>query len=494
MTLADERAKKLDVSPADSDGETLRRCRQAAELIQRGQYEDAREALGGLWRGTGLRPDVESLDAPTAATVLLQVGALSGWLGATRQEGGAQEAAKDLISESAALFEQAGERAGAALARSDLALCYWREGAYDEARVLLGRSLEELSGADAERRAVVLLRSVTVECAAGKLRDALEILGASARVLEACENHALRGNFHSLYAVTLRRLGALEGNSEHFDRAIIEHTAAIYHYELARHERYRAYNENNLANLLRQIGLYAQAHEHLDRAAAVFSRLKDTGLLAQADETRARVFIGEGKYAEAARAIGRSVQVLEKGGASAILADALTTQGVALARLGETEKSLDVLRRALRMAEEAGALANAGRAALTLIEEHGEGRAPTGAELYELYGRADELLRATQDAEDVGRLRACARDVMRKMAGPQPGERGFTMYDLVEELEERCIEQALEAAGGSVTRAAKLLGLRHQSFIAMLNTRHRKLLHKRSPAERRLRSIIKETK
>jgi tetratricopeptide (TPR) repeat protein len=494
MTLADERAKELDVSPAESAEKILRRCRAAAELIQRGQYEEAREALGWLWRGTGLRPVVEGLGAATAAAVLLQVGALSGWLGATRQEGGAQEAAKDLISESAALYEQAGERASAALARSDLALCYWREGAYDEARVLLGRSLEELTEADAERRAVVLLRSVTVECAAGKLRDALEILKASARVLEACENHALRGNFHSLYAVTLRRLGALEGNSEHFDRAIIEHTAAIYHYELARHERYRAYNENNLANLLRQIGLYAQAHEHLDRTAAVFSRLSDTGLLAQSDETRARVFIGEGRFAEAARAVERSVRTLEKGGASAILADALTTQGVAWARLGEMEKSLDVLRRAFRMAEEAGALANAGRAALTLIEEHGGRRVPTGAELYELYGRADELLSGSQDAEEVARLRACALIVMRRMAGPQPGERDFAMHDAVQELEARCIEQALEAAGGSVTRAAKLLGLRHQSFIAMLNTRHRKLLPKRSPAEKRLRSIIKASK
>jgi tetratricopeptide (TPR) repeat protein len=466
----------------------------AAELVQRGQYEDAREALGDLWRGAGRRPEVGGLSAATAAAVLLQVGALSGWLGATRQEGGAQEAAKDLISESATLYERAGDSAGAALARSDLALCYWREGAFDEARVLLGRAHAELAGADAERRVVVLLRSVTVECADGKLHDALEILKASARLLDACENHALRGNFHSLYAVLLHRLGALEGKSEHFDRAIIEHTAAIFNYEQARHERYRAYNENNLASLLRRMGLYGQAHEHLDRAAAVFSRLDDTGLLAQADETRARVFIGEGKHAEAARAAGRSVRTLEKGGVSAILADALTTQGVALARLGETEKSLEVLRRAVRVAEEAGALVNAGRAALTLVEEHAAGRVPEPAELYDFYRRADELLCATQDSDDVARLRACARVVMRKMAGPQPGESGFMMFDAVRELEERCIEKALEASGGSVTQAARLLGVHHQSFIAMLNTRHKKLLPRRSPAERRLRSIIKPSK
>jgi transcriptional regulator with PAS, ATPase and Fis domain len=83
---------------------------------------------------------------------------------------------------------------------------------------------------------------------------------------------------------------------------------------------------------------------------------------------------------------------------------------------------------------------------------------------------------------------------MRGMAGPQPGEREFTMQDAIQELEERCIEQALEAAGGSVTRAARLLGLHHQSFIFMLKTRHQKLLPKRRPAEKRLRSIIKTSK
>jgi DNA-binding NtrC family response regulator len=135
--------------------------------------------------------------------------------------------------------------------------------------------------------------------------------------------------------------------------------------------------------------------------------------------------------------------------------------------------------------------ADAGRAALTLIEEQGAGRAVSPAELYELYRRADELLGVTPLAEDAARLRACARVVMQRMAGPRPGEPDFSLRSAVREVEERCIEQALEAAGGSVTHAARLLGLRHQTFTSMLNSRHRKLLPKRSPAEKRLRSIIK---
>lgn len=83
---------------------------------------------------------------------------------------------------------------------------------------------------------------------------------------------------------------------------------------------------------------------------------------------------------------------------------------------------------------------------------------------------------------------------MRRLAGVQLGDKNFTIFNAVQELEAKLIGQALDEAGGSVTRAAQLLGIRHQTFLSMLNTRHRKLLEKRSPPEKRLRSIIKEIK
>jgi tetratricopeptide (TPR) repeat protein len=98
------------------------------------------------------------------------------------------------------------------------------------------------------------------------------------------------------------------------DRAIIEYTAAIYHYEQAQHERYGAANENNLIFLLYKLGRYEQAHEHLDRARRVMVRFKDAGLLAQVDETRARVFVAEQKYREANGVLDGVIQTLEKGG------------------------------------------------------------------------------------------------------------------------------------------------------------------------------------
>lgn len=125
MNLADSRLKALDSLSLTTDERAILRCQVAADLIHAGQYEAAREALGEIWRGIGERPNVGGLEERTAAEVLLQVGALSGWIGASRQEAGTQEAAKDLMSESAALFERLGEVARAAVSRSDLALCLY---------------------------------------------------------------------------------------------------------------------------------------------------------------------------------------------------------------------------------------------------------------------------------------------------------------------------------------------------------------------------------
>jgi DNA-binding NtrC family response regulator len=146
----------------------------------------------------------------------------------------------------------------------------------------------------------------------------------------------------------------------------------------------------------------------------------------------------------------------------------------------------------MTVAETVGALSNAGLVALALIEEHG-GTRLSAVEVSKVYLRADRLLKATQDAEDVARLRACGRIVIRRLSGARLHDKNFTFYGAIQDFEATIIEQALEEEGGSVTRAAKLLGLKHQSLITMLNTRHRQLLTKRKPPEKRLRSIIKKS-
>lgn len=56
-----------------------------------------------------------------------------------------------------------------------MALCYWREGALDEARVLLTDALAKLHGHDGDLKAVAMLRSAIVEWSAKRFHDAIEL-------------------------------------------------------------------------------------------------------------------------------------------------------------------------------------------------------------------------------------------------------------------------------------------------------------------------------
>ncbi|HLL13643.1 MAG TPA: hypothetical protein VK388_01070 [Pyrinomonadaceae bacterium] len=144
----------------------------AADFELRGEYESARDALAELWNGVGERPTLEGLSELTAAELLLRAGSLSGWLGSVRQIEGAQEKAKDLISESITRFQALGETTRVAAAQSELGFCYRRAGAYDDARVVYREALRELADAnEKELRANILLRLAIVESLSGRYND-----------------------------------------------------------------------------------------------------------------------------------------------------------------------------------------------------------------------------------------------------------------------------------------------------------------------------------
>ncbi len=302
---------------------------------------------------------------------------------------------------------------------------------------------------------------------------------------------ALNGKFHHGFADVLNHLSATECREEYIDRALIEYAAASYHYEQAGHTRYQACVENNLGFLYGTIDRFAEAHDHLDRAQALLTTLKDNVHLAQVDETRAKVLLEQRRNAEAEKLARMAVRVLESGGEQSLYAEALTTHGIALARLAKPKTAQEVLGKAVKVAQEAGDLESAGQAALTMIEEFGSHL--TEAELSEIYLRAAELLDKSQNMATLRRLCAGARRVLflTHAAAAPPDWKGFSFREAVRRYESHLIERALKEADGMVSRAAQLLGFKHHhSLISLLKNRHKHLLHVRTPIVPRKRSII----
>ena len=470
----------------------------AKEFEKVGDYQSASEALLEFWPERDSVPNLTGLDERMQAELLLRAGAISIGQASANQAQPDLEAAKNLITKSIGLFEKTVDRVGLAEAHGELGLCYWREGSYDEARIHLEEALGSVGDDEAELKAVLLIRAAIVEVDSERFHQALKLYNDALPLVSGSEDHPLKGSFHFGYGVLLRRLATPENREDYLDRALIEYSAAGFHFEQAGNNRALARVENNLGYLFFTIARHKEAHTHLDRARQLFQKLKDVGAVAQVDETRARTLLAQGYITEAERVVRAAVRVLERGGQQAVLAEALATHGVALARLGNDLRARSLFERSATVAETAGDLEGAGRAKLSIIEELGEKIA--AVELVSIYRSAIDLLKNSQDPTSTKRLISCAEIILNTLARletqtPEAIEdswEGFSLKRHVKAAESSVIERALRDAGGSVSKAAKLLGFKHhQSLISLLNSRHKDLLKTRSTVRKRRRHILR---
>ena len=204
---------------------------------------------------------------------------------------------------------------------------------------------------------------------------------------------------------------------------------------------------------------------------------------------------------------------LEQGGEQSLLAGALITHGTSLARTNSSEAALTTLKRGMNVAQQAGDPDSAGIAALTIIEELPQ--FVPYSELHEYYLHAESMLARSHHLGVRTRLGECARLLLtteNRVTNKRPADLsssghqlsaarteshtaaltpGASLEELVLNYEGDLIRQALETSRGSVTRAARLLGITHQGLAFILNGRHKSLLSIRTPVKRRRRSIIR---
>jgi len=449
MTLPASLLRDVETQTGSVDVRAERSCELAKQLENKGNYEDARQALSAYWPDPGERPQLNDLAPIMAAELLLRTGVITGAFGGKTQLAGAQEAAKNLISESLSLFQSLNCLQKIEEAQVELALCYWRTGEVNEARALLEETLSRLKG-DSDVRCRAIVRLAIVEYEQSRLNEALGLLTTNSSLFQKIDNDTLRGSYHSTLGNVLEGLWEKKQRSDYLDRALIEYTAASYHFEKIEHRTYLAHVQNNLGFLYFKINRCEEALDHLDYARRVLECLADVTTIAGIDETRAGVLLKQGRLREAERAARSSVNTLEKTDRHALLAESLVTHGRSLARLGDYNASLSAFQRAIDLAQLTGSLNKASEAALAAFQEIGDHLA----------------VRETEKAIP-----------------------GRTLGEEIQSYEHELIKRALENAQGSVTHAARNLGISYQALGYMLETRHKALLTERTPPRRRLRRV-----
>jgi tetratricopeptide (TPR) repeat protein len=466
----------------------LQGCQKALELKDRGDYDGAKEAMHRFWKALGERPDTTGLQPEVAAEVLLCVGTLTGWIGSRNEIKEADGWARDLITESIRYFESAGDVRKIAEARTELAVCYWREGSFDESRIMFKEALKKLT-TEGKARAVALLGVAVVEWSCSRNAEALEILTTNAPLFRKLTHHATKGFYHNTLAQVLQTFVTPEKKTEELKRVVREYEQADHYFKLARNTLYRGLVKNNLGIVLRDLSRYREAQEYLDQARRLTASVRDKVRTAQIDQARAEVMIVQGRIAEAERVARTAATSFQKSGRQCLLVEALTVRGTALARLGRTEEAQFTFRRAIEIAQQVDALNQAGIAALTMIEELDDLSPET---LSVAYKRASEWLAETQSLDLLRRITAAANKVF-SMVGTEPiAEDADALLnkplDFEQEklkAEKAMIKRALAQVNGSLTRAAMLLSMTYQKLGYILETRHRDLLKERTPVRRR---------
>jgi tetratricopeptide (TPR) repeat protein len=442
-----------------------------------------------LWGGVGERPELEGLHPSVAAEVLLRVGILTGWIGSKSQIKGAQETAKNLITESITYFESVSDHKKVAAARVEIAFCYWRDGELNEARIMLREALRKLT-IEGTTKARALLKLVTIENSAARYTDSLKILTDNAALFSRVSNHTVKGDYHNELAITLEEIAASEKRNDYFEQAINEYKAADHHFKLAKNPIFRASVKNNVGVILFNLSRFKEAHRYLDEARRLTVSFRDKAKTAQIDWTRAEVLIAEGKLKEAEAVARKAATVLEKGGHQCLLADALITQGIALARAGSNERAQFVFQKAIDVALQVDARSKAGVAALTLIEEVRELSPPV---LQAAYESAREWLADSQSQGILSRLNEAAGKFVSSVRADLSAEdaaeillsKPYALQEKMLKYERSMIRQALAQTNQRVTHAASLLGLSHQGLAYIIESRHPDLLKERSPIRRR---------
>lgn len=488
---------KLSASNLTANEEATQKCRSALEKRDKSDYEGARDVMRPLWNRIGERPEVKGLHASVSAEVMLCVGILTSWIGSKEGIEDAQEVAKNLISESINFYQSIGDVKKVAAARVEIARCYFREGALNEARIMLTEALQKLT-TEGNTRARALLRLAIVECSASRYDDASKILSENASLFSKINNHAIIGAYHNQVAMVLRKLATPEKRDDYLQQAIREYEKADAHFKLARNVVFRANVKNNVGFMLYKMSRFKEAHKYLEEARRLAVRIKNKVQTAEIDDTRAQVFIAEGKPKEAEAVARHAAKVLAKSGHQCLFADALITCGIALARLGRTEQAQFTFQRAIEVAHQVGALNKAGLAALTMIEELDDLSRTT---LRFSFERASEWLVDVQSKELVARFTAAANKVyaaLNREATPEEAteallNKPFNFHEEVLKLENNLIRNTLAKVNGSITRAAEQMGMSYQGLAYIIQRRHPELLKERSPVRRRSRKKDMQT-
>ncbi len=447
-------------------------CEDIYRCEMRGELRQAIGLLAPYWKGFKGEIKIPSVNKVEAANLLLRLGSVISAYGSAEQIKNSQEKSRECLSRAETIFDDLGDSEGKAQCQNKTGVTYWLNGDLETAHIYFRESL--FYAQSNESKAIANLNLGMSESSNFRYSSALKFYEKAYRFIgkiSVFTEAKIRNGIGLVYKNIGKSLSETE-RAAYFDKAIIEFEGALICYEEVHNSRFMILARNNIGFLYYSIGLYDEALRVLEIAESEARRTRDKDHLSIVSDTLARAFIAKGDYRRAVEVAAESVRYLRSLENSNLLATALITYGIALARSGETEKA----KSAFYKAEEIAAfiqdftLASAAR----LFALHEMFSEYSSKERLSSYLHIVKNLSGSQEKDISDALGDFAAKIeleieslapkieIKSPLPPQP----FSLDEELKTISREYMESAIREAGGNQSRAAALLAMSRQTFVA----------------------------
>lgn len=407
------------------------------------QINEGFECLKPVWEDVSSRPRLAGYSPPVQGEILLRCGALLSYYSFHQQVKELNETARDWLTEAANIFKKISNKEKIGETELETGISYWREGAFEEAKVCFASAAENLtnpfSSARIKLNGLILLNTYSLSRATSDPQKTVEALQYAYNFIEQFDMHAKHSDDSRAKIIWYINSAVIMVELEKFGNASERYIYAIECCREVGNDIHRAIAENNLAGVYRDLKDFDNALLHIDRSMAIFQQLGDLGGVAGCFDTKAQIYLAMKEPKKAFRCSNKALKLYRDGEAYAAFVEALWTKAQALLQLGETVETLTIF-----------------------------------AEIYEIACTRISKAAAERYAADLSKL------VFIRSSNDLAAEG--------KKFEAQMIAEALKKCGGLITPAAEYLGLSHQTLSRKIDVHHPQLKPDFSSGRKRRRA------
>lgn len=301
---------------------------------QTGDFGIAIKAFKEIWEDLSIDPNFSEFPLPEQAELFHISGSFLSTYGKVKNFKNYQERGKNLLFKAIEIFEKIGDSERIADAEGALAICYFYEGALEDAEFILEQTAKkflenQLNLVYLQNRVNLLLTKLFQK----KYQECLFIINDIEISMEFCPDYRNCSIFHENAGLTYRGIGQISQAVNHYNKA-------IYYAKIINNQVSISSIKNNLAFLYNKINKFDLAQSSINEAISIAEAQQQHGWLASFYDTKALIYANQGSFNLALEFIEKAINITKSGEDARVLTEALWNKCKFLLALDRKEEAI----------------------------------------------------------------------------------------------------------------------------------------------------------